>query len=115
MIQGTSLVERRRIARAKHRELASDAPRVNGFCVYPGAPLLARDQHGEWYPAVMAKVSENNTRIRVHFVGWNTRFDFSCSLDSSAIRPSSADVIIADGPHLVSLCQFLVLGRVSNI
>eukprot|EP00051_Salpingoeca_urceolata_P004766 m.67550 g.67550 ORF g.67550 m.67550 type:complete len:493 (-) comp13835_c0_seq2:627-2105(-) len=92
--------ERVHAARAKHRALSVAAPRVNGMCIYVGAPVLAQD-HDQWYPATIARVKGPDDgaagkavwNLTIHFSGWSKRHDFCCDSNSSRIKRAPSDIV----------------------
>lgn len=52
-----------------------------------GAMIEARDSHMNWYKARIIHIDESNSRIKIHYQGWNSRYDTWFDADSDAVRP----------------------------
>ena len=88
---------RLRAMRIKHRELGLNAPRLpSGVCLYVSAPLIALDTKGRWCPAQIAALKEEQTMMKVHFVGWKKSHDFWCAFGDARVRPGRADDLVRE-------------------
>jgi hypothetical protein len=52
-----------------------------------GTIVEARDLHDNWYKSRIIEADENNRRVKVHFFGWNSRYDQWFDINSSDLRP----------------------------
>lgn len=52
-----------------------------------GSILEARDAHMNWYKARVIQLDEANSRVKIHYLGWNARYDQWLEVNSDAIRP----------------------------
>ena len=52
-----------------------------------GTLVEARDLHDNWYKSRIIEVDESNKRVKVHFFGWNSRYDQWFNLCSNDLRP----------------------------
>ena len=55
-----------------------------------GTIVEARDLHDNWYKSRIIEADEGNKRVKVHFFGWNSRYDQWFDISSSDVRPFGA-------------------------
>ena len=52
-----------------------------------GTLVEARDLHDNWYKSRIIEIDEANKRVKVHFFGWNSRYDQWFNLFSNDLKP----------------------------